>query len=52
MPVRTDEWNTDARAVACSSAGSIGGDLIIIQTDKLELHAKRVKTNANTLYKL
>jgi len=27
---------------------SAASDLIIIQTDKLELHAKRVKTNANT----
>jgi len=44
----TDEWNADARAVASSTAGSSASDLIIIQTDKLELHAKRVKTNANT----
>ena len=44
----TGEWNTDARAVGSSTAGSSGIDLIIIQTDKLELHAKCVKTNANT----
>jgi len=44
----TDEWNTDARAVASSTAGSSGSDLIIIQTDRLSLHAKRVKINANT----
>jgi len=43
----TDEWDADTRAGSKQRCWAAASDLITNQTDKLELHAKRIKTNAN-----
>jgi len=44
----TDEWDADTRAGSKQRCWAAASDLITNQTDRLEMHAKRVKTNANT----